>query len=334
MGLTIIGAVALVATGVLTGVAYTTHAVPTGLQPAVDASVFPVSATAFDDARPVKLSVTRGPKIALTAPVDGRVTRFACSPGASITSGTSPLALDGAPVIALATSTPLWRDLAIGDKGDDVTALQQELARLGYTAAVTGKVDRATLRAFTRLRESVGEKVEPSAQGSIGGVLWLPAVTTGIESCPVAAGSTVTAGDDVATVPGALLNVSIIDLPLDLVDGARVLTVDGTSVPFVPSTATADPATLSALDGLPSLGVQEEGDEPVNAKLVLSSPIQVSVVPPSAVFGSAEQSCVMSAGRPTKVQVVGSELGQSFVLVDGPAPQDVDVTPPEDAACG
>ena len=39
--------------------------------------------------------------------------------------------VNGVSVVALATATPMYRDLATGDKGDDVLALNNELARLG-----------------------------------------------------------------------------------------------------------------------------------------------------------------------------------------------------------
>lgn len=43
-------------------------------------------------------------------------------------------ALDGRPVLALRGATPLWRDLTLGDSGDDVAALRAALAELGYDA--------------------------------------------------------------------------------------------------------------------------------------------------------------------------------------------------------
>lgn len=43
-------------------------------------------------------------------------------------------AVDGRPVLTLHGSTPLWRDLALGDTGPDVLALREALAALGYQA--------------------------------------------------------------------------------------------------------------------------------------------------------------------------------------------------------
>ncbi|WP_024286741.1 peptidoglycan-binding protein [Cellulomonas sp. KRMCY2] len=333
VGLAFLGASALVATGFLAGVAYTDPAVPTVLQSATEASTFPVTETAFDDARSVRLAVAHRSSTSLTSPLGGRVTGYACSPGMPIASGTSPLSIDGAPVIALATQTPLWRDLARGDKGDDVVGLQQELERLGHLAAVSGKVDAATIRAFNRLRRTVGETSQFTTTIVVDHVLWLPAATTDVESCSVSVGGTVAATDEIAVVPGTLSSISIVDTPLDLVDGPRTLSIDGTRIQVDPATPITDPTTLQSLETLPSLQEQEEGDEPVTARLELTTPIQVSVVPPSAVIGRDDQSCVQSGGNPASVRVVGSELGQTFVIFDDTPPTVVDVTPSEGAEC-
>lgn len=334
IGLFVVGALALLSLGALAGMAYTTPAVPSSLQPPSGVSTFPVGGTAFDDARTVKLLATRGSATDLTSPADGRVTKAACSPGTPIVSGTSPLSVDGAPIIALSTPTPLWRDLARGDTGDDVAALQQELVRLGYSASTNGKLDGATLKAFNQLRQTLGETSKSTTEIPIDRLLWLPAAVTEVEACPVSLGSMVTAGDEVAVVPGLLTSISIIDAPVDLIDGPRVLMVDGTSVEVDPTAPIIDPKTLLAIDDLPSLQLREDSDEPAAAQLVLAAPIQVSVVPPSAVVGSDVQSCVVSDGNPMRVRVVGSEFGQSFVAFEGAAPATVDVSPSEDAACG
>lgn len=333
VGLMLLGVVALLLTGAAGGVAWTTDAVPADLRPAMTPTTFPVGSTDFDDARTVRLTVTRGSSTQLTSPVEGRVTRSDCIPGAPIESGTSPVSVNDVPVVALATATPLWRDLVTGDTGPDVTALQQELVRLGYPAGDSRQIDRATLGAFTRLRDHVGAGSTAQTQVTVADVLWLPAASTRVGACTATTGSTITVGDDLAEVPGALTNVSVLDLPSDLVEGPRVLRVDGTRVPFVPG-AVPDAATLAALEGLPSLQSGGEEDEPPTATLALTDPVQVSVVPPASVLGDDESSCVLSSGQARAVRVAGSELGQTFVVFEGTAPEAVDLNLPRDAECG
>ncbi|NTW40277.1 MAG: peptidoglycan-binding protein [Cellulomonadaceae bacterium] len=333
IGLAGVGALALVGTGALVGAAYTTPAVPAGLQPPVRASAFPVSETSFDDARPVQLEVVRHPAAELTSPASGRVTASTCTPGVPVTSGTSPLSVDGEQIVALSTQTPLWRGLARGDKGDDVIALQQELQRLGYLAAPSGTLDRSTVLAFQHLLTSLGQTPPSSTGIAVDHIVWLPAASTIVDACPVALGSTIEAGDSIAAVPGTLAAVSIIDTPGDLVSGPRLLTIDGTAVAMDPGGTLTDPSALATLEGLPSLRVRADSEEPATAQLTLATPIKVAVVPPSAVIGADEQTCVVADGRALRAEVVGSELGQSFVMIEGTAPTTVEVDPPESLRC-
>jgi len=50
----------------------------------------------------------------------------------------------------------LYRDLVLGDQGDDVSSLQQSFARAGLDVSATGTVDRQLLAAVAALFESAG----------------------------------------------------------------------------------------------------------------------------------------------------------------------------------
>ena len=63
----------------------------------------------------------------LVGNASGTVTEDMSSQG--LTSGKTAMKVNGVSVVALATATPMYRDLATGDKGDDVLALNNELAR-------------------------------------------------------------------------------------------------------------------------------------------------------------------------------------------------------------
>lgn len=336
VGLTVVGATVFVAAGVLAGIAYTTPAVPSGLESPAGSSTFPVGETSFDDARSVTLSVAHSEATQLTSPVAGRVTATSCAPGKTLMSGSAPVWLDGAPLIALSTSTPLWRSLVPGDKGEDVKALQEELVRLGLLSSRSGQLDKATLSAFHRLRKSVGDPAttSPTAAISVDRILWLPAASTDVESCAAPIGGTLVPGDEIARVPGRLTSLSVVDVPTDLVVGPRVLTVDGTRIDIDPATPLSEPERLLPLTSLPSLRPREDTDEPPAAVLALASPVTVSVVPPSAVVGTSGPSCVVADGVPIPVRVLASELGQSLVAFDREAPADVEVDPPGDTTCG
>ena len=56
--------------------------------------------------------------------------------------------VSGRPVIAVPESTPLYRDLSVGITGEDVRAVQQLLADLGYWVDVDGVLDNDTMQAF------------------------------------------------------------------------------------------------------------------------------------------------------------------------------------------
>lgn len=69
----------------------------------------------------------------LVGNASGTVTEDMSSQG--LTSGKTAMKVNGVSVVALVTATPMYRDLATGDKGDDVLALNNELARLGLPAS-------------------------------------------------------------------------------------------------------------------------------------------------------------------------------------------------------
>jgi len=240
--------------------------------------------------------------------------------------------LDGRPVLALSTSTPLWRDLAVGNKGADVAALQEELTRLDFKVARSGVLDNASIVALNTLFKSAGG-TEKFSSVVANRILWLPRPSTHVEDCAVTKGSTVTSGDTIATAPGALLSVALSDVPADLVEGPRVLVVDGVRVDVDPAAMIDDDDVLSELDNAVSLQPSDDASSAPIGRLVLAEPVQVLVVPPSSVLGTPGALCVWSAGKSRDVVVVGSELGQTYVIVDGEPLTDVDVNPARDLSC-
>ena len=58
------------------------------------------------------------------------------------------------PVFVLEGPLPLYRDLNLGDNGDDVLAFQKALNSAGYATAQSGTVTEDTLEAVTRLHRA------------------------------------------------------------------------------------------------------------------------------------------------------------------------------------
>lgn len=213
-------------------------------------------------------------------------------------------------------------------------ALQEELTRLGHPVEITGTLGRKTLRAVNTLLDDLGA---PSALTSVprSRILWIPGPSVTLSECSATIGSRLETGAELAVTPGTLAEVTLRDgAPSDLVAGARTLRVDGIDVAVEPQAPVTDPSLLARLDAAPSLQQGGTGDEAPVGQLRLSEPVDVSVVPPSAVITAPDgTSCVTTGAVPHAVRVVGSELGQTFVLFDGIPPTVVETSPRQDTPC-
>lgn len=82
------------------------------------------------------------------------VTEQPLRPGSVIANGSLVAQVAGRPVFAMAGSTPMYRDLTLGDHGADVTQLQDDLAALGFPSSdrsgVFGSSTMLAIRAFYR----------------------------------------------------------------------------------------------------------------------------------------------------------------------------------------
>ncbi|MEF2741243.1 MAG: peptidoglycan-binding domain-containing protein [Bifidobacterium bifidum] len=124
---------------------------PPSLSDSSDAGNLALGSEEFDDVRSLNVDVTASPAGGVAFPVSGRVTFASCPADGVVRSGSREYGVDGTPLVSLHTDTPLYRDLAYGDKDDDVTALQNELAALGYGGSRSGVFDWATWDAWRRL---------------------------------------------------------------------------------------------------------------------------------------------------------------------------------------
>ncbi len=313
---------ALVAAGVTTGLVLAPQRMPgsVGAVPA-GAGGFPVTTQVFDDARPVSVAPVLSAGATVRVADSGRVTRWDCAPGVQVASGTSPLTVDDRRLLALATSTPLWRDLGPGAKGEDVAALQTELARLGHPVTADGTFGPSTRLAVQAMqREHLGQ-TRPTGLLPVTSVVWLTAPSVTIASCPVRVGDP-TADGVLATVEGTLESLHLAQAAADAAPGDRLLQFRGLTAPVDADGQVSDPAFLEAVRQSPEFRftVQEGGAAaaaPLTLESVLAVPLDVAVVPPGSLFDLiGATGCVVADGSATTVTVVASSLGQTFVTFD------------------
>ena len=301
----------------------------------VAGGVVDVTARAFDDAR----SVTAVPDIAtertVASPTSGVLREQQCEVGSVVASGQAPFLLDDQRVLALHLDTPPWRDLDVGVKGDDVSALQSELVRLGYAGvSVDGAYGQGTAAAVRRLWNDAGVAGKhPSIP--IDHVVWLPQTEVTVATCPLESGQNVGQGDALFTTGGGLTSLTLA-LPEGSQSGQWEAVVDDSTVAVPDDGVIKDPAYLAAFEETRRyLSYVDDPSAGLKADISLVATIQVASVPASALYAlSGDQGCVISGGAPLAVRVVASEFGQTLVASD-PLPMSVQVAPGEDApACG
>lgn len=337
------GVITLVALLLVGGTAAVTTAVLTAPRPDVLADAdpldeVPVSTYQYSDPRPVRVTLTTSEPQPLVSRASGTVTASWCTPGSEVASGAPLLAVDGIPVVGLATATPLWRDLTAGLRGDDVQAVQDELDRLGFATSGSGRVDRSTasaLRSFAEAHGIVLHHDGPLLRRSA--VVWLPSSTARVASCEFVVGGDLAAGAEVATLAAPLVR-AVATTPSGLVPGTRVLEVDHVSVAVGPDGVVADPEALTALSTTPGYqAARATEEEAISGVLALAEPLAVISVPASAVFGEDAEgnACLLGDGAERRVRVIASELGQAVITVSGEVvPSTVTAVADRRTSCG
>lgn len=317
---------------------------PSALDDPPHSSSFPVTSRDWSDERPVQLSLQTGAPRVLGAPRAGVLTALACSVGAPLTSGDLVATVDDAPVTALATASPLWRDLAEGDSGPDVEALQRELSRLGLPVSVDGVMGKTTLRAAASFLGIRGERLTPASPVPADSFAWIPGPEVTVAGCAASVGSVVDVGDVLLEFPVELRGARLVPSPLDAAPGPRSVSVDDVVVPIGDDGTIGDPAGLALLTSTTSYAaaVSDSAEElALGARWVLSAALRVFVVAPTALWDLDGSSACLEvvtpdapAGRPVRVDVLGSQLGQSFVLpADGDEIRSARTLPDTNTSC-
>lgn len=315
---------------------------PRGLEETPAAVDTPVVQRTIDDRRSIRLALELGPSASLKSPSDGLITESACQAGQAIASGDHMMTLGDQRLYALATAIPLWRDLGPGDQGDDVTALQAELQRLGYLVDADGRIGPQTLRSVADL---VGLSGTPAFSSYAliprASFVWLPEPSVVPSSCAASVGEGIVEHDEIAVLDRTLVRARVVDMPADLLPGQRLLTVDGRDFPVEEAGILEDPQALAELQTTSSYQhwLSAQNDEPapnLDASLSLAEPTLVHAVSPSAIYEvDAADACVLDNGVPRPVTIVSSELGQTHILFpDGaPAPASLPAPPRNAASC-
>jgi peptidoglycan hydrolase-like protein with peptidoglycan-binding domain len=324
MGTALIAGLTLIGAGGVTAVLLRPAPAPAGLRTATEVTSAPTGREDLVDERTVKISLTQLATPPLVVGIGGRVTRTTCKAGKALKSGQVVARIDDTPVIALFTRTPLYRDLAHGDEGADVRALQTELRRLGHDVEVTGEFDRQTRAAVRKLKDSDDGTI------TVGEILWLPAPSVTPNACDLTLGAYVSAGQAFAKVPPRLAAVTVNSLPSGIVPGERTVEVLGETGPLDTRGAATDPGFLTRIAaGQEYQLLLASGEKPdLSAIIRLKKAIPTVKVPPGSVFAlDGDQGCVQSGGTGYPVTVVGSRLGATLVTMTGEAPAQVAVGP-------
>lgn len=270
----------------------------------------------FRDPRGATFAVTTAPAQSVRSGAGGTLTSFPCHDGGTLASGSALFAVDGRPVIGLATSTPLWRDLGLGDEGADVAALQTELVRLGSSLVIDGVFGRVDAEALDGVIVAAGGVAPDSPGAHLDTIAWMPAPVVTVSSCRAAAGERVAPGQQLADLPVALTSARLAPLP-DAVAGDRVIVADGVEHPVPADGIITDAATLAAV--LASTEYRQARSESTTAEVdfdyLLASPIDAVAIPPSALYDlEAARGCVQNDGVAVRVELLASQLGQALVV--------------------
>jgi len=274
----------------------------------------------FDDEKSVTVLTRVENERSLPSPRGGIVTALECEAGANWTSGSFPLEIDAAPILALHLSTPPWRDLQLGDTGPDVRALQSELERLGKTVSSDGVVGDQTVRALEALlgtkRESRSEPV--LARDSF---VWLPSQSVTIADCTKHLGDRVTAEEPLVSLGVSAAGFQLGSIPEGLLPGIRELEIGTVIVPVGEDNSIVDEMSISMLTADPTVeaSIASGGEIELTGTLRLAEPIFILAVPAGSLIGAGtDNSCVSDGSKMFPVEIVGSTLGTTLVRPRSP----------------
>lgn len=231
-----------------------------------------------------------GELIAVSAHSAGTLTAVADSES---TAGTGDVLfrVNGAPVVLLAGSAPVQRDLAQGAKGKDVLQLERNLVAMKYLRRIPdGDFEAPTTEAVKKWQRASGLPVTGVVSAS--SVVFVPEPAR-IGSTPVATGTSVEPGTTVVTLTARYPTV-VATVPLASQESARLST----------------PVTVTLPDGTLVEGDIDEVGEPM--------------ADPSAETGSAGES-----GLVVPIEIALTDVADLSTLEEGPVTIEAEGDPHE-----
>lgn len=316
-GVAIVG-VSILCAGVGIGMFMAPINAPQSVAGASDTSTVSVEPIHFDDPRQVTLVPSTAAGTSLSVMRGGVVTSLNCLPGQIANSGEVALSIDETPVPYLSLRIPLWRTLSVGARGDDVRSLQEALLAEGYKLSADGTYGKTTASAVSEFKKRLG-MTEPLDSISPSDIVWLSGAPIEIASCSIQLGQTLTGSTEIAETEPTVLSVSVEGLSEVKAEGPRTLRFESATVTLKDGIdQVTDKTFLASLlsSGQYASWQQSNGDAKITATILLDSPIEAYVIPPSALIGNSGKACVVTDDSVVPVTVLTSTLGRVVVESD------------------
>lgn len=128
----------------------------------------------------------------------GTVTAVLLRSASTAKSGARLYAVNLRPVVAIAGTTPMFRDLMVGTQGPDVRQLERLLAQKGYLAAVDNRFTSATAAAVKNWQRSMG--IKPDGVVRLGDVVFVRSLPArlGLDRA-ISTGAQLSGGESITT---------------------------------------------------------------------------------------------------------------------------------------
>ena len=313
----LIGITVAILGAVIGALLFPVHA-PLSLRTPVNEQTYSSELVTFDDPQTVQVSLRIGADVPLSSLLGGRLTRSDCIEGAGISSGSSPLSIDGQALLALNTSMPLWRNLTYGDNGPDVVALRQSLIALGIEIPSEGSVDSKLVTSVSDLFSGFESSRTRLTEIPYERIVWIPEQNVLLNKCLLHVGEIIEPGSNFASIQGQLLAVHIVDYPTTPLLGLRSLEVMGVQVQLDENSSSVNEAALEAIRSSPeyisAISTTEKFEDVRPGIIRLITPLKLTAVSPVTLFGiEGKTACVKSEAATYKVTIVGSKFGQTFI---------------------
>lgn len=294
-------------------------------------SIGEVEAAERADSVSTSIEYLPGESFPVATQSSGMITELDIEAETPIANGSAVMKVDGLPVTAYLSATPLHRDIGRGVRGDDVAVAQQLLVDLGYLDSdVDGVAGPATAAAITSFNAARGYG-NNNAVLALGSLLWVPEGAATPGSVTVRAGANLEPGAELYTTTEGDAHVVV---GVDASDEPRTLTVSDLGVDLAPGeTVITDPDIVATIAEY--LG----GQVSMAATVTRADPLQVGTLPAAALVTDADGAvCFFSDSEGAGIVVEPTDGSFGMVDVDASLvgtpvllnPRDVR----EDLACG